>query len=45
MNNKKTILIVDDIEINREILSEIFKDDSCISHHSSRQERGVAGGI
>ena len=27
MSNKKTILIVDDIEINREILAEIFKED------------------
>ena len=26
MNNKKTILIVDDIEINRMILAEIFGD-------------------
>lgn len=27
MENKKKILIVDDIEINRVILSEIFKED------------------
>ncbi len=27
MNNEKTILIVDDIELNRVILSEIFKND------------------
>lgn len=27
MQNKKKILIVDDIEINRVILSEIFKED------------------
>lgn len=27
MDNRKTILIVDDIEINREILAEIFKQD------------------
>lgn len=27
MNKDKTILIVDDVEINRDILSNIFKDD------------------
>lgn len=27
MDNKKTILIVDDVEINREVLAEVFRDE------------------
>lgn len=30
MDKKKTILIVDDIDINREILAEIFRENYCI---------------
>lgn len=32
MDKSRTILIVDDVEINREILAEIFKDDYKIVH-------------
>lgn len=38
MFNKNTMLIVDDLDINRDVLKEMFKDDFCILEAENGQE-------